>query len=319
MREPTAVVVIGAGSRRPGRRARARRARPRGDRARARRRARRQDARGRRSAARRLDAGPTVFTMRWVFEELFADAGAALADHLTLRPVEILARHAWSERERLDLFADVERSADAIGAFAGPAEARRYPRVLRARAPHLSTRSSSPFIRAPRPEPARRSVAAPACAASATCWQISPFATLWRALGEHFHDPRLRQLFGRYATYCGSSPFLAPATLMLVAHVEQDGRLAGRRRHAPARRGARRARRATAARRSATARRSREVVVERRRASPASGSRAASGSTRDAVIVNADVAARRRAGCSGAAVARAVPRDRAGAHARSRP
>ena len=27
------------------------------------------------------------------------------------------------------------------------------------------------------------------------------------ALGAHFRDPRLRQLFGRYATYCGSSPF----------------------------------------------------------------------------------------------------------------
>jgi len=30
-------------------------------------------------------------------------------------------------------------------------------------------------------------------------------------------------LFGRYATYCGSSPWEAPATLMLVAQVELDG------------------------------------------------------------------------------------------------
>ena len=52
---------------------------------------------------------------------------------------------------------------------------------------------------------------------------ISPFETLWGALESHFHDPRLRQLFGRYATYCGSSPFLAPATLMLVAEVERRG------------------------------------------------------------------------------------------------
>ena len=36
-------------------------------------------------------------------------------------------------------------------------------------------------------------------------------------------DPRLRQLFARYATYCGGSPWQAPATLMLVAHVEQEG------------------------------------------------------------------------------------------------
>jgi 1-hydroxycarotenoid 3,4-desaturase len=33
----------------------------------------------------------------------------------------------------------------------------------------------------------------------------------------------LRQLFGRYATYSGSSPFQAPATLMLIAHLEQQG------------------------------------------------------------------------------------------------
>ena len=53
--------------------------------------------------------------------------------------------------------------------------------------------------------------------------RIAPFTSMWRALGDHFLDPRLRQLFGRYATYCGSSPFLAPATLMLVAHVEREG------------------------------------------------------------------------------------------------
>ena len=50
-----------------------------------------------------------------------------------------------------------------------------------------------------------------------------PWRTLWDALGGHFRDPRLRQLFARYATYVGSSPLSAPATLMLIAHVEQEG------------------------------------------------------------------------------------------------
>jgi 1-hydroxycarotenoid 3,4-desaturase len=53
--------------------------------------------------------------------------------------------------------------------------------------------------------------------------QIKPFSSMWSALGQYFRDPRLQQLFGRYATYCGSSPYLAPATLMLVAHVERSG------------------------------------------------------------------------------------------------
>jgi 1-hydroxycarotenoid 3,4-desaturase len=38
-----------------------------------------------------------------------------------------------------------------------------------------------------------------------------------------FTDPRLRQLFARYATYTGSSPWQAPATLSLITQVEMDG------------------------------------------------------------------------------------------------
>ena len=53
-----------------------------------------------------VDAGPTVMTMKWVFDALFADAGSSVADHLTLHAAEVLARHAWSRTERLDLYAD---------------------------------------------------------------------------------------------------------------------------------------------------------------------------------------------------------------------
>jgi len=59
---------------------------------------------------RPLDAGPTVFTMRWVFEALFEALGTSLAAELELRPATILARHAWGEA-RLDLLADIDRSA----------------------------------------------------------------------------------------------------------------------------------------------------------------------------------------------------------------
>jgi 1-hydroxycarotenoid 3,4-desaturase len=54
-------------------------------------------------------------------------------------------------------------------------------------------------------------------------WRTAPMRTLWGALSDHFQDPRLHQLFARYATYVGANPFFAPATLMLIAHVEQDG------------------------------------------------------------------------------------------------
>ncbi len=172
-----------------------------------------------------IDGGPTVFTMRWVFDELFAEAGARLDDWATLAPLEILARHAWDPETRgdarFDLFADPGRAADAVAAFAGPAEAARYRAFLdRVRAVYETLAPS--YIAAQRPSPttlARRIGVGRLDA----LLRIAPAPTLWRALGRSFQDPRLRQLFARYATYCGSSPFRAPQTLMLVAHVEQAG------------------------------------------------------------------------------------------------
>ena len=49
-----------------------------------------------------IDSGPTVFTMRWVFDELFRQAGTRLEDEMQISPLAILARHAWSKDERLD-------------------------------------------------------------------------------------------------------------------------------------------------------------------------------------------------------------------------
>lgn len=169
----------------------------------------------------RVDAGPTVLTMRWVFDELFEAVGASLTDALTLRCAETLARHAWNESERLDLYVDESQSIDAIGTFAGAAEARAY-RAFADRARRVYRTLEGPFIRSSRPSPLELTRRA-GWSGLGDLWRISPFTTLAHALGQHFRDPRLRQLFGRYATYCGSSPFHAPATLMLVAHVEREG------------------------------------------------------------------------------------------------
>jgi 1-hydroxycarotenoid 3,4-desaturase len=168
-----------------------------------------------------IDAGPTVFTMRWVFEEMFDEVRASLDGEIRLRKTDLLARHAWGPGQQLDLIADRRRSADAIGVFAGPAEARGYlDFCARSERVYLTLRDS--FIRVQRPNVFSLTQAA-GLRGLGDLASISPFTTLWQVLGEFFRDPRLRQLFGRYATYCGSSPFLAPATLMLVAHVEQDG------------------------------------------------------------------------------------------------
>lgn len=168
-----------------------------------------------------VDGGPTVFTMRSVFDTMFADVGERLDDHVRLTRPDVLARHRWSEEEQLDLYADPDRSADAIGAFAGRDAARGF-RDFSAAAARVYRILESSFLENSRcypPELMRR----------IGLWRlgdliaIRPYESLWKVLGEYFADPRLRQLFGRYTTYCGSSPFKAPATLMLIAHAEARG------------------------------------------------------------------------------------------------
>jgi 1-hydroxycarotenoid 3,4-desaturase len=169
-----------------------------------------------------IDAGPTVFTMRWVFDELLAELDTRLEDLVQLTPLSVLARHVWrQDGAQLDLHADANASAQAIAKFSSPAEARRFTAFCD-EARRIYRRLEGPHIRSSRPGLGQmitdlgwsgvRELAA-----------LGPFASMWRSLGRHFHDPRLQQLFGRYATYCGASPWLAPATLMLVAHVEMAG------------------------------------------------------------------------------------------------
>jgi hypothetical protein len=71
-----------------------------------------------------IDSGPTVFTMRWVFDALFEKAGTSLESELKLGKLNILARHAWNKDERLDLFSDIEQSAQAFAEFSSPEEAK---------------------------------------------------------------------------------------------------------------------------------------------------------------------------------------------------
>ncbi len=169
-----------------------------------------------------IDAGPTVFTMRWVFDEILSSVGSRLEDLLSLKPLSVLARHAWrGDEQRLDLHADRDRTADAIGQFAGAEQARRYLGFCE-EAARIYQRLEGPHIRSAKPS-FLQMVARLGPAGLGELAALGPMASLWRTLGRHFTDPRLRQLFGRYATYCGGSPWLAPATLMLVAHVEQNG------------------------------------------------------------------------------------------------
>ena len=167
-----------------------------------------------------IDSGPTVFTMRWVFEELFKECGEDFSSLIATTKLPVLARHFWGT-DQLDLFADQQLSAQAIRDFSGKKQADLFLDFCRV-SQKVYESLEKPYIRARRPS-LPSMMGQLGLSGTKTLMGIGPFKTLWQSLESFFPDPRLQQLFGRYATYCGSSPFLAPATLMLIAHVETAG------------------------------------------------------------------------------------------------
>ncbi len=173
------------------------------------------------SAAGPVAAGPTVLTMREVFDALFGELGDLLDARIGLERAEVIARHGWEDGARLDLFADRAASEAAIRDFAGPRAAAEFA-AFDARSRRLFRAFEGPVMRAPAPSALSVALAL-GPSAPALLAEMAPGATLWSALGRAFSDPRLRQLFGRYATYVGGSPFLSPALLMLIWHAESAG------------------------------------------------------------------------------------------------
>jgi 1-hydroxycarotenoid 3,4-desaturase len=168
-----------------------------------------------------IDSGPTVLTMKWVFESLFNRAGANLADEVKISKLSTIARHLWSKTEQLDLFSDRFKSAEAIENFSSKVEADRFlsfcnlsSKVFQALEPG--------FINNQRPK-IGQSGELLGFAGIKLLGNIGAFRSFWYGLGRQFKDPRLQQLFARYSTYVGSSPWSAPSTLMLIPHVEMSG------------------------------------------------------------------------------------------------
>jgi 1-hydroxycarotenoid 3,4-desaturase len=172
------------------------------------------------SEAGPVDTGPTVLTLRGVFDDLFALAGARLDDHVRLVPQPILARHWWPDGATLDLTPDRDANIAAIAGMAGAAEARAFAR-FDALAENLRAAFAAPVMEAPAP---RLLPVVRAALARPGLWgALRPGLSFDALLRAHFRDPRLIQLFGRYATYVGGLPAQVPAVLAIIWRAEAAG------------------------------------------------------------------------------------------------
>jgi phytoene desaturase len=164
-----------------------------------------------------FDLGPSLVTLPHLYDEVLHLAGTSLAKEMTMVRLSPQFRYTWTDGSTVDVHDDPHDTAAALDALS-PGSGARYLRVL-ARARRIWEVSERTFLAGPMTG-ARQMFGR--MSSPRDLLAIDPLRTLAAAARRDFDDPRLRQMLGRYATYSGSSPYRAPATLACIAAVEAD-------------------------------------------------------------------------------------------------
>ena len=163
------------------------------------------------------DSGPSLLTMPWVLERLFADTGEPLHSELELLRVEPVTRYSFADGSTVEISADLPRALEALEAWS-PGTGADWVRFLGTCAGMW--RASEPFLTGPPPWPPRRPRPGAPRPDPRDLLRVRPWWTLRQLARAHTSDPRLRMVIERFATYAGADPRRAPAALAVAGYVE---------------------------------------------------------------------------------------------------
>ena len=167
----------------------------------------------------RFDAGPSLFTMPQLVEDLFRLAGRNPTDYFAYSRLDETCRYFWDDHTRLTAWADHDRFAAEVEATLGEPgghllahladSAVKYEvteklflqKSLHKISTWLGRDALNGYLNLPR---------------------LGVFGTMNAANERRFSHPKLVQLFNRYATYNGSDPYQTPATMNIIPHLEYN-------------------------------------------------------------------------------------------------
>ncbi|MDQ2667999.1 MAG: phytoene desaturase family protein, partial [Gemmatimonadota bacterium] len=160
-----------------------------------------------------FDAGPTVITAPYLFEELFALFGERMAEHVELMPIDPFYRIQFHTGEEFNFVGDDERMLEEIRRF-NPADVDGY-RTLVAKARQIfavgyEQLADQPFDRAStmlRVLPAMM--------------RLESYRSVYGLVARHIKDERLRQVFSFEPLLVGGNPFRTTSIYLLIHWLER--------------------------------------------------------------------------------------------------
>ncbi len=171
----------------------------------------------------RFDTGPSLLTLPLVFADLFSYVGRDIRHYLSIKKLDPVSRFVWADGATFTMHARRADLLNAVKQFA-PGDERGFEKLLDygqkiwdlsgefflTRSPEQAMRGDGAFS----PLNALKMLSIPL--------RIGMFQKYSRIVDHDIRSQRLREVLYQYATYSGASPFLAPATLAVIPHVELD-------------------------------------------------------------------------------------------------
>ncbi|GAB3249054.1 phytoene desaturase family protein [Larkinella harenae] len=167
----------------------------------------------------RFDAGPSLFTMPHLVDELFQLAGRNPKDYFDYSRLDETCQYFWDDGTHLTAWADREAFAHEVETQLGePAStllthladsATKYS-ITEKLFLHRSLHKLSTWFNRD------------ALYGYLNLPKLEVFKTMNQANEQRFRNPKLVQLFNRYATYNGSDPYQTPATMNIIPHLEYN-------------------------------------------------------------------------------------------------
>jgi phytoene desaturase len=167
----------------------------------------------------RFDTGPSLLTMPQVIKDLFSECDENIDDYLRINRLDLICKYFYPDGSIINAYSDQDKFGQEIDEKTSNNSASldkylNYCKTIYELAGDLFlTKDPSSISTYLNPKALKTLL---------NVGKIDPFRTINEANESFFKDQRLVQLFNRYATYNGSNPYLAPATLNIIPHVEYN-------------------------------------------------------------------------------------------------
>ncbi len=167
----------------------------------------------------RFDTGPSLFTLPELVEDLYQSAGEAVPETFAYKKLEVLCKYFYNSGEKLIAWSDQEKFTEECAQTFGeePSNINKYLKKA-----SLIYKITADIFLFNSLHKIKNLLRFSVLKSLLQVNKIRFYKTMHSDNVGNFKSPLLIQLFDRYATYNGSNPYKAPATLNVIAHLENN-------------------------------------------------------------------------------------------------